>query len=111
MHENVGIKNTEKKLIIRNKFGAAKAGYTHDELIKNRKEFLNSIQESHIVWAPRGDANQSMRLYEALSAGRVVLVPNSKMTFPFNLCSKHSVFYRGKENSRNRNNYICFCPI
>ena len=82
----------KRELIVRTKFGAAKAGYTHDILMNNRKEFLNSIEKSHIVWAPRGDANQSMRLYEAMSAGRIVLVPNSNMTFPFKLCSRHSIF-------------------
>jgi hypothetical protein len=63
-------------------------------LMNNRKEFLNSIENSQIVWAPRGDANQSMRLYEAMSAGRIVLVPNSNMNFPFRLCSRHSIFLR-----------------
>ena len=33
-----------------------------------------------------------MRLYEAMSAGRIVLVPNSNMDFPFSLCSRHSIF-------------------
>ena len=51
----------QTELIIRNKYGAAKAGYTHDILMINRKEFLNSIEQSQIVWAPRGDANQSKR--------------------------------------------------
>jgi hypothetical protein len=89
------LRNVPKiELIIRNKFGAAKAGYTHDMLMNNRKAFLNSIEKSQIVWAPRGDANQSMRLYEAMSAGRIVLVPNSNMNFPFRLCSRHSIFLR-----------------
>jgi hypothetical protein len=47
-----------------------------------RLEYLDSISNSNIVLCPRGDANQSQRFYEALSAGRIPLVPDTKMIFP-----------------------------
>jgi hypothetical protein len=48
----------------------------------NQLEYLESMRNSDMVLAPRGDANQSVRFYEALSEGRIVLIPNSLMTFP-----------------------------
>ena len=47
-----------------------------------RKEYINNISVSDIILAPRGDANQSQRFYEAISSGRIVLLPNSRIVFP-----------------------------
>ena len=47
-----------------------------------REEFINSIEKSDFVFSPRGDANASQRFYEAISAGRTTIVPNSNMFFP-----------------------------
>ena len=84
----------------RDKFGRAK-GYSEEILAKNRVEFIKSIKESHAVWAPRGDANQSVRFYEGLSAGRLCLIPNSNMKIPFSFCQRHKFFvaeYSWKNN-------------
>ena len=78
-------------IVTRDKFGGAK-GFSEEILKKNRVEFINSIKESHAVWAPRGDANYSIRFYEALSAGRLVLIPNSNMKIPFSFCKRHEFF-------------------
>ena len=78
-------------VITRSKFGRAK-GFSEEILAKNRSEYIQSINESHAVWAPRGDANQSVRLYEALSAGKLVIIPNSNMKIPFLFCSRHNFF-------------------
>jgi hypothetical protein len=78
-------------VITRDKFGRAK-GYSEEILAKNRVEFIKSIKESHAVWAPRGDANQSVRFYEGLSAGRLCLIPNSNMKIPFSFCKRHKFF-------------------
>ena len=55
-------------------------------------EYLAQIENSDIVLCPRGDANQSQRFYEVLSAGRIPLIPNTKILFPFH--SKHEQFYK-----------------
>ena len=95
-------------VITRNKFGRAK-GYSEEILVKNRAEYITSINESHAVWAPRGDANQSVRLYEALSAGRLVIIPNSNMKIPFLFCKRHdffvTTFYWRKNWNQELQNY------
>ena len=78
-------------VITRDKYGRAK-GFSEEILAKNRVEFIKSIKESHAVWAPRGDANQSFRFYEALSAGKLVLIPSSNMEIPFSFCNRHKFF-------------------
>lgn len=47
-----------------------------------RTQFLNSVYESDFVFSPRGDANGSQRFYEALSAGRLPIVPSSCVKLP-----------------------------
>jgi hypothetical protein len=47
-----------------------------------RQEFKSSIENSDIVFAPRGDANFSQRFFEALSAGRVPIISDTHMTLP-----------------------------
>jgi hypothetical protein len=72
--------NFDSKIIRRGTYGA------HLKTVQNvtlsRDEYLNSIMYSDFVLAPRGDANQSARFYEILSAGRIPIVPNSRMRFP-----------------------------
>lgn len=95
-------------VITRDKFGRAK-GYSEEVLANNRAEYIKSINESHAVWAPRGDANQSVRLYEALSAGRLVIIPNSNMKIPFLFCKRHdffvTTFYWRKNWNQELQNY------
>ena len=40
------------------------------------------MYESDFVFSPRGDANGSQRFYEALSAGRLPIVPSSCVKLP-----------------------------
>ena len=87
-------------IITRNKFGRAK-GFSEEILVKNREEFIKSIKESHVVWAPRGDANQSLRFYEALSAGKLVVIPESNMKVPFSFCKRHEFFVTNFNWTRN----------
>lgn len=54
----------------------------HHQRSLDREEFINNMSTSDIILAPRGDANQSQRFYEALSSGRIVLIPNSRIIFP-----------------------------
>ena len=64
----------------RNSYGALDVG--QNDLGKNRAEYLASISESDLVACPRGDANQSARFYETLSAGRIPCVPDTSIVFP-----------------------------
>jgi hypothetical protein len=64
----------------------------------DREIYLKNIEQSDIILTPRGDANQSQRFYEAFSAGRVCLIPNTKMFFPHVLMEsevfkKQSLFF------------------
>jgi hypothetical protein len=47
-----------------------------------RLEYISSFTKSDLVFSPRGDANTSQRFFEALSAGRVPIIPCSNIQFP-----------------------------
>lgn len=66
--------------ILRRSYGAIDDGQI--DLGRTRTEYVNAINESDFVACPRGDANQSARFYESLSAGRIPIVPNSSIIFP-----------------------------
>ncbi len=66
--------------ILRDTYGAHSE--TNSNPIKTREEYLNHISESDFVLTPRGDANQSARFYEVLSAGRIPIFPDTKMVLP-----------------------------
>lgn len=70
----------QTEIIIRHSYGAHHK--TVGNLVSSREEYLNSLTLSDFVLAPRGDANQSARFYETLSAGRIPIVPNSEIRFP-----------------------------
>ena len=52
------------------------------KLSKERSEFLESMKMSSFAFCPRGDGNSSGRFFEALSAGRIPVVPDTKARFP-----------------------------
>jgi len=56
-----------------------------------RLEYTSSFTRSDLVFSPRGDANTSQRFFEALSAGRVPIIPYSNIQFP-KLFTKKSFF-------------------
>ena len=66
--------------ILRNSYGALDDGKIN--LARSRSEYLNAIDESDFVACPRGDANQSARFYESLSAGRIPVLPDTSVIFP-----------------------------
>lgn len=65
---------------IRDHYGGAKSLISDPDLF--RQEFKLSIDNSDIVFAPRGDANYSQRYFEVLSAGRIPILPDTRMTLP-----------------------------
>ena len=72
--------NLDIRFARRKQYGIAKSESTQQD--SNRREYLNYMASSDFVLCPRGDANQSARFYETLSAGRIPLVPNSNITYP-----------------------------
>jgi hypothetical protein len=52
------------------------------KLSTERSEFLESMKSSNFAFCPRGDGNASGRFFEALSAGRIPVVPDTKVRFP-----------------------------
>jgi hypothetical protein len=69
------------KIIVRKQF----SGWAKDNSIERQKsygEYEKLIRESRFILCPRGDGNQSLRFYEALSAGRVPVLIDSQMKLP-----------------------------
>lgn len=49
----------------------------------SRREFLENMRESDYVLCTRGDGNWSVRLYEALSMGRIPVVVDTDLVMPY----------------------------
>lgn len=47
-----------------------------------RREYMENLREAGLALCVRGDANQSQRFYEALSAGRIPLLIDTDCVFP-----------------------------
>lgn len=56
-------------------------GKPHDTDLKN--DFLNNITQSHFTISNRGTGNFSMRFYQVLSLGRIPVLLDTDMVFPF----------------------------
>jgi len=69
-----------QNVIPRNSYGVDKR--EQDDLTQYRKEYLNAVSNSDYILSPRGDANQSARFYETLSAGRIPIMPDSEICLP-----------------------------
>jgi hypothetical protein len=67
-------------VVSRDTYGANKK--TDKNLVNTRNEYIRSMSDSDFILAPRGDANQSARLYETLSAGRIPIIPNTNQVLP-----------------------------
>jgi len=94
--------NLDYKTLIRSSYGALNDGKL--DLGKNRSEYINAMNDSDIVACPRGDANQSARFYETLSAGRIPLVPDTSIVFPeFDGKSQNDLFIEFRLLHRNVN--------
>jgi hypothetical protein len=68
------------KKVTRDSYGAIKSA--QNSHLDKRQEYLEFLDNSDVVVAPRGDTNQSMRFFEVLSAGRIPLFPDTKMQLP-----------------------------
>jgi len=80
-HKRLKTTNLNYKYTLRNTYGAL--NLEDKNLSLQRKEYLAMLSNSDIVLAPRGDANQSARFFEILSAGRIPLIPKSEIALPF----------------------------
>ncbi len=57
-----------------------------------RKEYIESLVQGQYVYAPRGDGNFSVRFFEALSLGRIPVVPDTGILFPLEEGIEYSNF-------------------
>jgi hypothetical protein len=57
--------------------------------IAARRDFVLNVQESDFVLAPKGDGNYSNRFLEALSMGRIPVVPDTDIVLPL----EHEIDY------------------
>jgi hypothetical protein len=87
--------NIETKFIVRDQFWG---GTPHcPKLIK---EFQDNIINTHFTVCNRGAGNFSMRFYQVLSAGRIPIVIDTDMIFPFeNEILWDDIIIRGKDSS------------
>jgi hypothetical protein len=77
---NLKASELDINIVSRDTYGANKK--TDGNLVNTRNEYIRSMAESDFILAPRGDANQSARLYETLSAGRIPILPNTNQVLP-----------------------------
>lgn len=84
-------------IIERKHYGGARSLIS--EVNSFREEYESSIYESDLVFAPRGDANSSQRYFETLSAGRVPIVPDTKIFFPRTLGTEKPIMVSCKYSS------------
>jgi len=68
------------RILERNHYGGAESLLINP--LKFRAEFEESVRLSDLVFCPRGYGNNSQRFYEALSAGRIPLLPDTLTVFP-----------------------------
>lgn len=71
-------KNIETDFILRKGFWAGKP---NDEQLKN--DYINNLINSHFTICNRGRGNFAIRFYQALSLGRIPVLIDSDMIFPF----------------------------
>ena len=70
-----------QKIIVRESYGGVSRLVSNSE--KKRNEYINNIADSDIILCPRGDSNASLRFYETLSAGRIPLIPDTRIKLPY----------------------------
>jgi hypothetical protein len=70
--------NLQKNFLLRNQFWGGKP---NDPILF--EEFTNNILNSHFTICNRGRGNFSMRFYQTLSAGRIPILTDTDMVFPF----------------------------
>jgi hypothetical protein len=86
-----GLYNLEKsfsnsEIITRSHYGGSSR--LIESPISFREVFINSIYNSDLVFAPRGDANGSQRFFETLSAGRIPIIPETGIKMPLDITSE-----------------------
>ena len=79
------MKNTNLELRLKILSNYSGHYFRFEELNSNLyNSFVESITRSRYVLCPRGDANQSQRFFEVLSAGRIPIMINSDIVMPKN---------------------------
>lgn len=71
----------EQEIVERDEYGGLAKLVPNPQ--KNREQYVSSIKESDLILCPRGDSNGSLRFYETISAGRIPLIPDTKIIFPY----------------------------
>jgi hypothetical protein len=79
------------QVIERDYYGGAASLITDPKMF--RAEYLESLVCSPYIFAPRGDANSSQRFFEALSIGRIPVVPKTSMVAPLVISREFSLSY------------------
>ncbi len=81
-------KAVEARFIVRdqfafNRWGVLQPGGTPETSARQRAEFLENLNGTDYALCARGLANCSIRLYEALSLGRIPLLVNTRGVLPY----------------------------
>jgi hypothetical protein len=70
----------ETNFIVRDSFGGSTT--LAKDPGRERREYLENMQNSDLVLSPKGDGNYSVRFFEALSAGRIPLLIDTDIALP-----------------------------
>jgi len=85
----------KKKFILKTEFWG---GNPHDT--KLIEDFINNIEETHFTICNRGNGNYSMRFYQTLSLGRIPVLIDTDLIFPFeNNIKWHDIAIIGKDEN------------
>lgn len=77
---------SNSKIIRRSHYGGSSR--LIESPVSFRETFIDSIYDSDLVFAPRGDANGSQRFFETLSAGRIPIIPETGIEIPLGITSQ-----------------------
>lgn len=81
-------KGIETRFVVRdqfafNRWGVLQPGGTPQSAVRQREEFVANLDGADYALCARGLANCSIRLYEALSLGRIPLFVNTQCVLPY----------------------------
>ncbi len=69
--------------IIRDRYGGSVKAQGPEKMRQARQEFIDNMVQSDVILSLRGEANASQRFYEVLSLGRIPVVIDTDLTFPY----------------------------
>ncbi|HEY4520138.1 MAG TPA: exostosin family protein [Candidatus Paceibacterota bacterium] len=86
-----GDSRIDSHIILRDSF-VAQAAPSKEKRMELWKEYIDNLVSADFALAPRGDANISIRFYEALSAGRIPILIDTDCVLPLESVVEYDTF-------------------